>query len=373
MFSKILKLYISLKRIKFRFDFPKKNKLLLFDNSHNLILKKIIKREFNILYLRDDKQIYFWIYLKQIIFFDFRFETYTKNYIKFTSPKVIITFNDARYQLYKLKKTFKKIYFISVVNGVRLDHWFKKREKIWPKNLKCDYFFVLNKHYISKYQNLVKSNYIPHGHFRNNLIKIKKTKFRNEFLYLSQVYDSGKTGIDHEDFEHYKKIFSFLNLFLNKNKKKIHILLRRNKKNPRQSIEIDFYKKIFKSNCIFHQSNKWQKKYKILDEFENILFSTSTMGYEAIGRKKKIACLGPPKSYRNSKNYFGWPSQNSKKYNFFSIKEVNYKEVERVMENIMRCSQNKWNKKYYPIVKDQSYFDSDNYKLRNTILHLIKT
>ena len=369
MIKKLKRKIDTFLRINFRFDLPKKNKLLLFDVSHNLILKEIIKRDFNILHVRS-KQIYIWIYLKQIIYFDFKFQTYCKNYINFTSPKIVITFNDARYQMFELKKSFKHLYFISVINGVRPEYWFQSRKKLWPKKLSCDYFFILNKFYMPKYKKLLNSKFVVHGHFRNNLVKIKKTKFPKQFLYLSQVHDSALTGIDYEELNHKKKSLNFVNLYLSISKKKLHILLRRSKTNPRQSFEIDFYKNIFKSNCVFHQSTNWKKKYEIIDKIENIIFTTSTMGYEALARKKKIACLGP-QGFRGHNHYFGWPDKNSKKYNFFSTKETTYKEVSRVLNNINYCSQAEWNKKYYPIIKDQSYFDKNNEKLRKLITGLI--
>ena len=72
---------------------------------------------------------------------------------------------------------FKDISFISLMNGIRNNYWFESNKKKIPKNLKCDYLIVLNKYFIPKYNKLVKSNYRVFGHFRNNSVKIKKTKF----------------------------------------------------------------------------------------------------------------------------------------------------------------------------------------------------
>ena len=180
-------------RISFRFDLPIKTKILLYDEIHAHILRETIKRDFNILYLRK-KKIYFWIYFKQIIFFDFTFKTYSKNFIKFISPKVIITFNDARFDMYELKKDFKDISFISVMNGIRFEKWFKDRKKLWPKNIKIfygDYFFTLNDYYITHYQKLLKSDYRSLGHFRNNLVNIRK----DDEEYLKKVIEiTGPSG-----------------------------------------------------------------------------------------------------------------------------------------------------------------------------------
>ena len=373
MIIKFIKILIS-----FKFDLPKKNNLLLYDEIHSDAFKKIINKNFNTLEIRK-KKIYFWIYLKQIIFLDFTFKTYCKNYIKFTSPKVIITFNEARFDMYELKNSFEDVSFISLMNGTRFDYWFKKNKKLIPKNLKCDYLIVLNKYFIPKYKKLFKSDYRVFGHFRNNSVKLKKTKFKKQFLLISQVHDSPKTGTDSQITNFHFNLLKLINLYLSNSDKKIHILLRRTKKNPRYKIEVDFYKKIFKSNCIFHESLDWKKKYEILDKFENIVFTYSVMGYEAIARKKKVAIFTPNKISNPETNkpsvfnfHFGWPAPYKKEYNFFSTRNFTYKEVARVLDNVNNCSQTDWNKKYYNVLRDQLHYDKNNENLRNLILKLMK-
>ena len=102
MIKKIISIIHKISKTKFRFDFPLSKKILLFDHAHSLILMKIVKKkDVNVLKVRAEKEIYFWIFLKQIIFFDFKFLTYCKNYIKFTSPKIMITFIDTNIQLHQ--------------------------------------------------------------------------------------------------------------------------------------------------------------------------------------------------------------------------------------------------------------------------------
>ena len=368
----------SISKISFRFDTPKKNKLLLFDEIHLSVANKLFKKNFNILETRN-KKIYFWIYLKQIIFFDFKFQTYCVNYIKFTSPKVVISFNESRPEMYELKNSFKNIKFIAIVNGIRSEYWFNKNKKLWPKNLKCDYFFVLNKHFIPKYQKLIKSEYRILGHFRNNLVNYNKTKFHKQFLFLSMVHEGANIPNNEYMIKFHTKLLSYINLYLSNYNKKLHILLRRSKENSRQKLEIDHYKKIFKSNCIFHENTQWEKKYELLDKFENIIFTYTAMGYEAIARKKKVAVFAPSKinnfdeqfNFKYSKYHFGWPAPHKNEYNFFSTQNLTYKQVERVLNNVNNCSQIKWDKKYYSFIKDQMYFDKNNEMLRKFILKLL--
>ena len=89
MIKQILNIKKKFNKISLRFDLPNSKKILKFDATHSQKLNQIIKKDFNILKVRDEKEIYFWIFIKQIIFFDFRFLTYCKNYIKYTSPKLV--------------------------------------------------------------------------------------------------------------------------------------------------------------------------------------------------------------------------------------------------------------------------------------------
>ena len=44
-------------------------------------------------------------------------------------------------------------------------------------------------------------------------------------------------------------------------------------------------------SAVFEKPNTWKKSYKIIDNFENIIFNSTSLGYEAIARKKKITAF----------------------------------------------------------------------------------
>ena len=357
--------------IKIRFDLPKSKEILLFDEIGALVLTEIIKKDFSILRIpreiklyQNELEINFWIFLKQVIIFDFKFITYCQNYIKFTSPKVVITFNDNYVHFYKLKEKLKNIHFISIQNGVRLQSWFKSKELIESKNLECDHMFVFNKYILKKYKKYIKTNYHILGGFKNNMVQVNDTKIFNEFLFISQFHKNNKKNQNYQT-----KVLNLIKKYLSGSNKKLHILLR-NKNSFYQKDEIEYFKKIFQSKCVFHKTSKWEKSYKIMDRFENIIFMFSTLGYEAISRKKKVAIFSPSK-FQNYKNYFGWPARIQKDYSFFSIKKLTYNETERVLNNIYNCNQLNWDKKYYNVIKDQLLFNKDNIKLKTVIFNLL--
>ena len=158
-------------------------------------------------------------------------------------------------------------------------------------------------------------------------------------------------------------------MYFSNSNKKLHILIR-NKDSLKQNEEIKFFKKIFQSNCLFQKPLTWKKSYEILDKFENIIFMHSTLGYEAISRKKKVAIFSP-KKILNFRYYFGWPTPFQRVHNFFSVKNWTYDEIKRVLDNINSCSQANWEKKYYIIIKDQLHLNRNNTNLKKVIFGLL--
>jgi surface carbohydrate biosynthesis protein len=179
--------------------------------------------------------------------------------------------------------------------------------------------FIFNKFLIKEYKKYINSNYHILGNFKNNIIQVKKTKYHNNFILISEIHFK-KNGEMILSFE--KKLMTYIQMFLSKANKKINILLK-NRDSLNQKKEINFYKKIFKTNCVFYKSLSWEQSYKTIDKFENIIFMYSTLGYESIARKKKVAVFSPDQ-VEGFKYHFGWPATYKKSYEFFSSKKITY-------------------------------------------------
>ena len=82
MFNNIINRIQILSKIRFRFDLPKPREILQLDELYSDSLRKAIKMDFNVISQRK-REIYFWIFIRQIIFFDFKSSTYLKNFTKF--------------------------------------------------------------------------------------------------------------------------------------------------------------------------------------------------------------------------------------------------------------------------------------------------
>ena len=106
-----------------------------------------------------------------------------------------------------------------------------------------------------------------------------------------------------------------------------------------------------------------------MDKFDNIISTNSTLGYEAISRKKKVALLRFDRD--NQIDDLGWPIKNPRVRNFFTAKKLTYREIKRVLDNVTNCKQSDWDKKYYRNIKDLMYLDKNNSKLNKVISNLL--
>lgn len=370
MISKIKRIFQIFFKTKISFKKLEKKEILFFDITHvDILVNQFKLKYYDILHTRDE-EYNFWILMSIIIKLKFNKVNYYRAYISEISPKVVITLIDNRVEFYELKKFFNKIFFISIQSGLRkqgYDDIFKQNHFLNSKNLACDYIFTFNKFISSEYKKYIKSKYIAHGSFKNNLVNFHYKKKNKFFLLISQFRNlNSEQTIIYE-----KKMLSFLKKYFSETKSKLHILLS-SKNNKNKLREKFFYKTNFGSNCNFCEGKKWQDSYKILDSYENIIFIDSTLGYEAIQRKKKIAVISLRPS-KNIKEYFGWPSNVTKRnIDFFVAKKLNYSEIKRILNNINNCSIEKWNQKYFYLIKDQMCLDRNNTLLKQKLFEILE-
>ena len=110
--------------------------------------------------------------------------------------------------------------------------------------------------------------------------------------------------------------------------------------------------------------------YSLINKFETIVFADSTLGYEAIARKKKIVAISCRKEKGKNVCPFGFPAIKSNKAFFFTNFDTE-KEILRVLNNVYSLSQKKWLRNYQTKLNVLMSFNKDNIVLKNTINKLI--
>ncbi len=376
----------------------KKNiKYFIYDDCNKFFLNKLINQEdyviFNFRTLFNSKLKIFFNVSRFLILNLFNFQklrilakdgffvAFICSEIEYFNPKFVITTTDNDLRFYQLKKYFdNKIKFIAIQNGIRskFHDIFDNSLLLSKKEFSADYYFSFG-HAIKKIlKKYIKVKVVPIGSFKSNfsIIKNKLTKYNknNCLLYISSYRDKKKSDIF--DISSSKKIIYWKDLIseeiaLIKNLKKYCI-----KNNLTFSIagsslgirsnEIKFYKNILR-NC------KWKyygranvsSNYHLIDKHEIIVNVCSTLGYEALGRNKKVAFFSRNFSPYNDWVY-GWPEQRFPK-GFFYSNSISENEVCRVINNLRFVKESEWSSILIGEKNKNMHFNFGNNKLKDFI------
>lgn len=357
---------------------PKCSKILIFDEAGSQLLVKIFKfKNYQILNTRFET-INFFILTKVLLRFKINLLEYYIEYIKNVNPELIITLTDNNIKFYELKSFFTEKKFVSIQNGLRnrsprdIFYLFKtlNQKQGFKKKYSCDLFFVFNQYIAKEYSKYVNAKYIVTGSLRNNLVKVSKTTFQKSILFISQ-YRFRSSMLKKFGYEVERIILPVISDFC-RDKKILLNILPSSKDYSKLNCEIKYYKDILKNNNFNVIKNKTtDKSYVEIDKYENIIFIDSTLGYEAISRKKKVAIFSLRK-VDNILDYFGWPKKkNQLEIKFNNCTSYNKKIIDKTLNNIFACSQKRWNKNFYPYLKKFMKYDYGNKILKVNIKKIL--
>ena len=370
----------NLTKTSFYFKKPQQKKLLFFDEAQaNFFITKfkINKNDCYSLNTRKEKiNIYILLNTVKRLFSSFcrpsnLFLNYLLEYIKSVNPSVVITLIDNNILFFFLKKYFPRVKFLTIQLGHRTEHrdifTVIKKKKLGKKNLKADICFTFNKAYGQKISNYIKCKTIDIGSLKNNFVKIGETKNKKTLLFISQFRNELPSNNNCFNIE--KKLLPEIKLYCEKEKINFYIL-------GAHKINADVEKKYFTkiigfNNWKFLAARKNLDNYRVIDKFENIVFIDSTLGYEAIGRKKKVANFSSRRLTKNSPyEKFAWPFK-IKKRDFFYSNSCSKDEVKRVLDNVTKCSEKKWKKEFLHKIKKFCPYKKNNLIFRKKIISII--
>ena len=363
--SKLAKAILIFCKCKFDFKIIKKEKLLIFDTLSLEFVSKF--KKFETLDVRH-KVFNFWLLLENFLYLKFTFKDYILTFISKVNPKVVLTFNDNYLLFYELKNYFPEVKFIAVQNGYRHKDQSDVFKKYKNKRLFADYLFTFGKNSEIFYKKYLKcNNFINLGSVRNNNIKLKKSSEKKNILFISQFRSENMHKGDVFNVE--SQIIKIINIFCEKKKIKLFLAT--------ASTEDYLEEKNFllsklpeKHNVRLIRKKGRFDNYSLVNKFEIIVFADSTLGYEAIARKKKIVAISCRKEKGKIIAPFGFPTIKSNKAFFFTNFGTK-KEIFRVLNNVYSLPKKKWLKKYQKKLNVFMSFNKDNIKLKKTINKLI--
>ena len=362
---KLAKIILVFFKCKFDFKKVKNEKLLLFDSLSLELASKF--KKFEILDI-GYKCFNFWLLLENFLNLKFTFKDYILAFISKVNPKVVLTFYDNYLFFYELKNYFPEIKFIAVQNGFRHKFELDNYKKHKNKRLFVDYLFTFGKNSDIFYKKFLRcNNFIHFGSFRNNNIKLKGSSEKKNILFISTFTLHGYLH-KNDNYNVTNKIIKILNIFCEKKKIKLFIA-GTSMKNYLTEKNFLLSKLPKKHNVLVVRRKSQYGNYSLINKFETIVFDDSTLGYEAIARKKKIVAI-PCRKNIIPFGPFGFPTIKSNK-SFFFTNVGTEKEIFRVLNNVYHLPKKKWLKNYQKKLNVFMSFNKDNIRLKKTINKLI--
>ncbi len=364
----ILNFFLLIKnffKARWVFQRPLKKKFVIYDLANSYIIFKYISQKQSAIYFTRWEEINFFILCFSIVKYGFKDvrKSYKKAFFYLIEPKVVITLMSSQIAFYKLKKQFPNIITISIQNSVGSLEFMKLLKHAKKKSLSCDYFLFFSEDFKRLYEKFIsiEKKSVIIGSFRNNFF-YKKSSNKKKLLFISKANWNIKGALNE---------IILLNLiikFLKKNKMgKIDICLKTN-----DEIVKDYYRKNLNQSYINIINKK--NNYLITDNYENIIFTDSTLGYECMAKGKKIISLSLGSLKKNwclknnftPINKFGYPYK-IKNEGFCWSNSCSEKKVIKLLKNILHMKQSSFNRNIKAYKNKIMFFDQQNSKFKKLI------
>jgi len=372
----MLKKIISIAKSKKEWKKPAQAKCLIFDARTGKPLHCFIKpKEIAELFLPAEK-LNMYVVLQCLLKKKFSNLCYCENYLRAVNPKVVITMSDNNEDFYKLKKYLPKVTFIAIQSAWRSKSGDFFGDNITP-GLSCDYYFAFNKALGSIIKRCVRCKVIIAGSLLNNeLIKTSQKQGKKSILVFISEFrkkveklpfeckkHNGSLGTWEDLYSLEKKLLPILHRFCHENGIEFIIL---GAKPAVHDEEHDFFKKYLpKCGWRFNPRKSWFSSYEVINSSDFVVYINSTLGYEAFGADKPVACISARGHWFadfDDRN-FGWPNKFPNK-GLCWTNDFNKKAVEKVLKNLI-SKPNRYQRKYLQAVRIKvMQYDRGNSELR---------
>jgi surface carbohydrate biosynthesis protein len=350
MINKIINYFLIIIKAKYTFSKPTHTKILIYDTVSSSIIKLLFpkKKKQNFDSRHESINIYVLFFTVKKTGYRRLIYNYKTNYIKLINPKLIITAKDTDLFFYQLKTDFPKIKFISIQEGRRDNEFFERCKEYYNENnlrLKIDFFFVLSHSEINRFKQYIDSKFIVLGSVKNNYfyrVKNKKNKNKKVLFISKRIF----FFLRNSEIKVFNNVYRFCTI----NNYKLTLCTRSN-----ISEEKFFREKLKEGNWQFLPYSV-KNSYNAINNYDLIIFTNSTLGFEALAKKKKVVCFPP------SKNDFpisGFPKKYSSEGFFWSTKN-NYLNMKKVINRVENYSNDTWKSKAHHFIKDIMYYNPKN-------------
>jgi surface carbohydrate biosynthesis protein len=350
---------------KFSFALPKRQQVALVDASGISILSEYIPlKDISII---DVEHMNVFAVLRMLLAGKKSLFDYTIAYIKIFKPQFVFTFLDNNIDFYKLAAMFPKIKFIAIQNGYRANYanqmgsgFFDLLKNESSKtNLSAHAICVLGTTAADQYTQYIHSKPVVTGSLKNNLIgnQIAPTE-HFDIVYVSQhapfeipnsevKFFFGHKSITAEEFYIIEqKVVRFLATHSKQTNQSFAVL---GKRTDSSQFEREFFSSAASPHNIrFIPRTSETSTYEFCNSASIVVTTDSTIGYEFLGRGKKIVFLSgrinavsDDLSHEVHDTNFGYPLELSASGPFWT-NTANESEFERVIGSVQSMTDAQW-------------------------------
>ena len=273
---------------KWNFLKPPKREVLIYDKEGAEYLLRYIDTSKCFIYHCRGESINFYVLFSSLLKYGIKNlrENYKKTYINYISPKFIITYIDNNPGFYLLKNIIKdaKVIFVqfSYRNEQELNIFDKKGKK--NKNYHVDYMLTFGDAIGTQFSKMIEGEAISIGSIRNNDFKFRGQVEKNSLVFISQ-FKTGRISFPKNEII----LLRLLKNYCLEKKLKLYVCTKV-LRSEREGIE-SFSKFLGKEGWHYSPTDHSESSYERIAKSEFVVFADSTLGYEALSRRKKTASL----------------------------------------------------------------------------------
>jgi len=369
--NQTLRLVKSLIKLRWKILPPRRaNVLLYFLTGADVIKPYFAKNELRILDLRE-REVNIFVALLCLIDRDLSAQNYAIRYIGIVKPKLVLTFIDNFPPFFQLKNRFPEIQTMLIQNGIRSergDLFGRLLDSLKLESNHVDQMFVFGRAVGTLYSKYISGEIVPIGSFKNNSVPISATESKS-IAYVSTyrpgiskdfvVPDSSPSNpVTYQQITaRRERVIIYVAEYCKKHQKQFVIV----GKDEDFSEENLYYQKLL-------ENYPWKleprltsmNSYEVLNKSEIVVFTSSTLGYEALARGKKTAAfLIDAKLLDAQALRFGWPAVVADEGKFWTH-QLEEKRFAEILDYLTSVSQSDWEQTCSETMNDIITYDANN-------------
>jgi surface carbohydrate biosynthesis protein len=369
--NQTLRLVKSLIKLRWKILPPRRaNVLLYFLTGADVIKPYFAKNELRILDLRE-REVNIFVALLCLIDRDLSAQNYAIRYIGIVKPKLVLTFIDNFPPFFQLKNRFPEIQTMLIQNGIRSergDLFGRLLDSLKLESNHVDQMFVFGRAVGTLYSKYISGEIVPIGSFKNNSVPISATESKS-IAYVSTyrpgiskdfvVPDSSPSNpVTYQQITaRRERVIIYVAEYCKKHQKQFVIV----GKDEDFSEENLYYQKLL-------ENYPWKleprltsmNSYEVLNKSEIVVFTSSTLGYEALARGKKTAAfLIDAKLLDAQALRFGWPAVVADEGKFWTH-QIEEKRFAEILDYLTSVSQSDWEQTCSETMNDIITYDANN-------------